>query len=226
MKCRTIALLGAAVIATLAASSAAQAAIIGFSFGAFGGSMTHDGASLDVSSVLDLDEATLLVMEVNPGDSSGLADFAPVKISSATSPPGTAIMYGFGDKPSDFPTSLGAKITLSWPVVAGPGTDVFTETLTTVLSIDRDTPDAITVVMSGTVSDTMGLFTDSPTLLQLQASQDLGATLPTVTFTNESGLVPPAVPEPSTWVMMALGFGALGYAAIRRGKANGALRPI
>jgi hypothetical protein len=29
-----------------------------------------------------------------------------------------------------------------------------------------------------------------------------------------------AVPEPSTWVMMALGFVALGYAAIRRGKGE------
>jgi hypothetical protein len=26
----------------------------------------------------------------------------------------------------------------------------------------------------------------------------------------------PAVPEPSTWAMMALGFAGLGYAAIRR----------
>jgi hypothetical protein len=226
MKRTVIAALGTAVIATFVANSAAEAAIIGFSFGAFDGSMTHDGASLDVSTVLDLDSATFLVMEVNPGDSSGLADLDPVTISSVTSPPGAAIMYGPGDKPSDFPTSLGAKVILSWPIVAGPGTDTFTETLTTVLSIDRDTPDAITVVMSGTVSDTMGHFTDSPALLQLQANQDLGAVFPTVTFTNESGIITPSIPEPSTWVMMVLGFGALGYAAIHRGKANGALLSI
>jgi hypothetical protein len=226
MKRTVVAALGVALIASLAASSDAEAAIIGFSFGAFDGSMTHDGASLDVSSVLDLDHATFLVMETNPGDSSGLADFDPVTVSSVTSPPGAAIMYGAGDEPSDFPTSLGAEVILSWPMSAGPGTDIFTETLTTVLSIDRGTPDAITVVMSGTVSDTMGLFTDSPTLLQLHASQDLGAVFPTVTFTNESGIVPPAVPEPSTWAMMALGFTALGFAAIHRAKANGALRSI
>ena len=29
-----------------------------------------------------------------------------------------------------------------------------------------------------------------------------------------------AVPEASTWAMMALGFGALGFAAARRRKAN------
>jgi hypothetical protein len=160
------------------------------------------------------------VMGTNPGDSSGLADFEPVTVSSVTSPPGAAIMYGAGDEPSDLPTSLGAEVILSWPTGAGPGADTFTETLTTVVSIDRDTPDAITVVMSGTVSDTMGLFTDAPALLQLQASEALGTVFPTVTFTNESGLVPSAIPEPSTWVMMALGFGALGYAASRRRGAN------
>ena len=84
MKRTVIAALGAAVIATFVANSAAEAAIIGFSFGAFDGSMTHDGASLDVSTVLDLDSATFLVMEVNPGDSSGLADFDPDKVSYAS----------------------------------------------------------------------------------------------------------------------------------------------
>jgi len=220
MKRTVIAALGTAVIATFVANSAAEAAIIGFSFGAFDGSMTHDGASLDVSTVLDLDSATFLVMEVNPGDSSGLADVDPVTVSSATSPPGAAIIYG------STPGSLGADVALSWPVTPGPGADIFTEKLTTVVSIDRGTPDAITVVMSGTVSDSMGHFMDSPALLQLKASQDLGAVFPTVTFTNESGIITPSIPEPSTWVMMALGFGALGYAAIRRGKANGALRSI
>jgi hypothetical protein len=31
--------------------------------------------------------------------------------------------------------------------------------------------------------------------------------------------VTPSIPEPSTWVMMALGFGVLGYAGFRRRKA-------
>ncbi len=30
------------------------------------------------------------------------------------------------------------------------------------------------------------------------------------------GRTPPSTPEPSTWVMMALGFVGLGYAAVRR----------
>jgi PEP-CTERM motif-containing protein len=30
------------------------------------------------------------------------------------------------------------------------------------------------------------------------------------------GVIPPTVPEPSTWAMMLLGFAGLGYAAVRR----------
>jgi hypothetical protein len=42
-----------------------------------------------------------------------------------------------------------------------------------------------------------------------------------VLFTNATGVaVTPSIPEPSTWVMMALGFGALGYAGFRRRNAN------
>jgi hypothetical protein len=35
--------------------------------------------------------------------------------------------------------------------------------------------------------------------------------------------LPTAAPEPSTWAMMLLGFAGLGYAAIRRRNARGAL---
>jgi PEP-CTERM motif len=44
-------------------------------------------------------------------------------------------------------------------------------------------------------------------------------------FTLDVGGVipPPAVPEPSTWAMMLIGFAGLGYAAVRR---KGAVRAI
>ena len=80
--------------------------------------MTYDGASLDVSSVLDLDHATFLVMETNPGDFSGLADFDPVTVSSVTSPPGAAIMYGAWRRAVRLSDALGAEVILSWR--AGP----------------------------------------------------------------------------------------------------------
>ncbi len=215
MRRSVVAGLGAAMIVALAASSAAQAAIISFGFGAFDGSIDYTGTSLDVSTALDLDQAFLLVMEVNPSDSSGLAVLDQVKISALTSPTSSNIIYGFGTGPGP----LGADVILSWPLGAGPGTDTFTETLTTVKSIDRSTPNEIGVTLAGTLTDTKGLFTDSPALLMLHATQDLRSEFPIVTFTNTSGLTP-SIPEPSTWVMMVLGFVALGYAASRRRKAN------
>jgi hypothetical protein len=51
-------------------------------------------------------------------------------------------------------------------------------------------------------------------MLNLTASESDG--LIDVEFTNATTSVTPSVPEPSTWVMMALGFGALGYAGFRR----------
>jgi hypothetical protein len=55
----------------------------------------------------------------------------------------------------------------------------------------------------------------------LTANQDGGpGNTITVSFSNASGVVTPSIPEPSTWVMMALGFGALGYVAFRRRGAN------
>jgi hypothetical protein len=220
MKSSVVAAFGAALIAMVGASSAAQAAIVSFSFGAFG-TIDHNGASLDMSTFLDFDDSAFLVMTVGSGDSSGLALFDQINLSAETSPLSKQILYGPGDMPSDFPTPLGATVILSWPISPTPGADIFTEKLTTVDAIDRGTPDEITVTLSGTLRDMDGHFADSPAMIVMHATQDLGATSPTVTFTNESGaVIPPSIPEPSTWVMMALGFGALGYAASRRGKTK------
>ena len=226
MKSSVVAAFSAALIAMVGASSAAQAAIVGFSFGAFG-TIDHDGASLDKSTFLDVDMSAFLVMGFDTGDSSGLALFDPINLSAPSSPDGSTIEYGAGDMPSDFPTPLGADVILSWPISPAPGADTFIETLTTVEAIDRKTTDEITVTLSGKLSDMDRHFVDSPALLVLNATQELGATSPTVTFTNKAGSVtPPPIPETSTWVMMALGFGAVGYAASRRGKANKALLSI
>lgn len=209
MKSSVVAALGAVAIATLGAGSAAQASIISFDFDAFDGSITYIGTSLDVSTALDLDGATLLVSEVGAGDASGLHPFDTVGLSAATSPPSSEIEYG------STPGPLGADVILSW----SSGVDAFTETLTTTTSIDRATPDEIAVTLAGTVSDTSGAFTGAPILLTLHATQDLEHTLPpNVMFTNISAAS--SVPEPSTWAMMALGLGALGYAASRRRKTN------
>src|SRR5271156_1420838 len=100
MKRSVIAALGAAVIATLGVSSAAQASVIGFDFSALNGSITHDGTSLSNSTFLDLDDATLLVVSVGTDDASGLIALVDtVKLTAETSPTSSKIIYGSGPGP-------------------------------------------------------------------------------------------------------------------------------
>jgi hypothetical protein len=212
MKRTAIAALGAAMIATLGTSSATHAAAINFNFSALDASIIHDGASLSVSTYLDLDDAIELVTSLGAGDASGLNEFDTITLTGATTPTGTnAIIYGSAPGP------LGADVILSWPMVVGPGVDLFTETLTTVTSIVTDPsadPDFIGVTLTGTLTDTQGNFMNSPVVLSFSATQ-VGTNIPSVSFSNTSTITP-SIPEPSTWAMMALGFAALGWAGFRR----------
>ena len=208
MKRSVIAAFSSALIA-LGAIPIAKASTIDFGVTAVDGSISYTGSSLDQSTVLDLDLAFLAVTEIASDDSSGLAIFSPVELSALTNPPSTQIIYTSGPGP------LGADVILSWPTVVGPGTDMFTETLTTVMSINRATGDQIGLTLTGTLSDTDGIFTNAPVLLILTASQANEAIQ--VSFTNTS-TVTPSVPEPATWVLLVLGFGALGYAGLSRQK--------
>ena len=134
---------------------------------------------------------------------------------SAPSPPDTNIIYGFGTGTSP----LAPEVVLSWTGSQG----AFTETLTTVKEVARNpsSPNSIGVTLLGTVTGPPGSgFIDTPVSLTLTANQEGGpGNTITVSFTNASG-VAPSIPEPSTWVMMALGFGALGYGGFRRRNAN------
>jgi hypothetical protein len=210
MKRSVIAAAGAAVIAMLAAGSAAEAATIDFGVTSFDGSITFlGGSSLDQSTTLDLDLAFLVVNEVFSGDESGVALNDVVSLTAATSPTSSQIIYtsGLG--------ALGADVTLTCVATVGPSVGaVFTETLTTVAAINRAVTDQIGLILTGTVSDSSGSFLNVPVMLNLTASES-GALID-VEFTNATTSVTPSVPEPSTWIMMALGFGALGYAAFRR----------
>jgi PEP-CTERM motif len=205
MKRLAVVALSAAVISTLVASSAAEAALINFTVTAIDGTPTYVGTSLDQSTDLDFDDAFLLVAEVGPGDVSGLTSGADTVSLSPTD-----INYGAGTGP----TTLPGSVTKSW---TGDSGDTFTETLTAVDAIDRLIPDQIIVHLSGTVSDTDGLFVDTPAFLVFNATQFGGVgTATSVMFTNTAGVITPSVPEPSTWMTMALGFGALGFVGFRK----------
>ena len=211
MKRSVIAALSAAVIAMLAAGSAAEAATIDFGVTSIDGSITFlGGSTLDQSTILDLDLAFLAVNEISPSDESGVALNDVISLTAMTSPPSRQIVYASGVGP------LGADVTLSWVASVGPDAGaVFTETLTTVAAINRAVSDQIGLKLTGTVSG--GSFLNVPVMLNLTASESMG--LIEVKFTNATTSVTPSVPEPSTWVMMGLGFGALGYAGFRRRKA-------
>jgi hypothetical protein len=214
MKTSVVAALGAAMIATLGAESAVRAATIDFGVVGIGGTIVAIGSDLEESTALDLDEATLFVSGIGPGDDSGLAAFDTVSVF-APSPPDTNIIYGFvtGTSP------LAPQVVLSWTGSQG----AFTETLTTVKEVARNpsSPNSIGVTLLGTVTGPPGSgFIDTPVSLTLTANQEGGpGNIITVSFTNATG-VAPSIPEPSPWVMMALGFGALGYAGFRRRGAN------
>jgi hypothetical protein len=202
------------MIATLGAESAVRAATIDFGVVGIGGTIVATGSDLEESTALDLDESTLFVSGIGPGDDSGLAAFDTVSVF-APSPPDTNIIYGFvtGTSP------LAPQVVLSWTGSQG----AFTETLTTVKEVARNpsSPNSIGVTLLGTVTGPPGSgFIDTPVSLTLTANQEGGpGNIITVSFTNATG-VAPSIPEPSTWVMMALGFGALGYAGFRRRGAN------
>jgi PEP-CTERM motif len=214
MKTSVVAALGAALIATLGVDSAVRAATIDFGVVGIGGTILSTGSDLEESTALDLDDTTLFVSGTGTGDDSGLVAFDTVSVF-APSPSDTNIIFGFGTGTSP----LAPEVVVSWTGSQG----AFTETLTTVKDVARNpsSPDSIGVTLLGTVTGPPGSgFVDAPISLTLSATQDGGpGNTITVSFTNASG-VAPSIPEPSTWVMMALGFGALGYAGFRRRKAN------
>jgi hypothetical protein len=211
--------LAVALIAGLGASSAAQAAVHIIDFSADisstgGGTLSYvpGGAStLDKSSSFDFDGTSLVVSSVGADDnSSGLVAGNPISLSPSLIDYGTGMGGG---------TIMNGPITKSWTAADG---DKFTEILTDVVSINRGTTDDITVKLKGTVSDTMGLFPLADMIaatMTLAATQDGGpGAAISVSLSNFAKTSP--VPEPSTWVMMGLGFVSLGYAAVRRGSKN------
>jgi PEP-CTERM motif len=201
--------LAVVLIATIGGSSAAQAALVDFGIVATGGTLSYTGATLDKSVAFSLDSSTLTVSST-PTDDSGLVQGDAVHFS----PFPTNIMYG--------PVAGGSvDLVKTWTATTGPNAgDVFTETLDTVALITRGGGAGgkfatIGVTLTGTLSDVNKLFVDTPASLTLSANQNGGpGTAITLSLTNFAQTS--VIPEPSTWVMMALGFAGLCYAAVRR----------
>jgi hypothetical protein len=192
--------LAAAVIATLGASSAAQAARIDFAFVALGSGISADPEPLQDATSLNLDGSVISVSGTGAGDASGLAAGNTFSVSP------TDIIFGA--------VSASDPVTKSWTGTFG----AFTETLTTVTSVDRTSPNAVTWDLTGTV--TGGGFHNTPVSMIIDATQSGGpGNVISVSGSNSSS----AIPEASTWVMMALGFAGLGFLGYRKTRRDNAL---
>jgi hypothetical protein len=85
-----------------------------------------------------------------------------------------------------------------------------------VSSVDRTSPNAVTWDLTGTV--TGGAFNNVPVTMIIDATQSGGpGSVISVSGTNST------IPEPSTWVMMALGFAGLGFLGYRKTRSDNAL---
>jgi hypothetical protein len=200
--------LAVAVIAGIGATSAAQAAthIINFSATSVGTGITYSGSTLEGSTAYNLDGATWTIQQVLTGDESGLTSGQTNAFTIA--PP--TLTYGMMD------SLTGLDITKTWTAADG---DVFVETLNSA-SISRGAAhsNAATFTFSGTLTDTtdMSIWNMAPAEMVLAFTQAGGNhNIVSVTLTD-SASISSGIPESSTWVMMALGFVGLGYAAVRR----------
>ena len=197
--------LAVAFIATVGASSAAQAARIDFAFVALGNAISASPTPLQDATSLNLDGSSILVSGTGAGDASGLAPGNTFSVSP------TDIIFSA--------VSATDPVTKSWTATIGPDAgDVFTETLTAVTSVDRTSPNAVTWDLTGTV--TGGAFHGAPASMIIDATQSGGpGNVISVSGSNSSS----TIPEPSTWVMMALGFAGLGFLGYRKTRRENAL---
>jgi hypothetical protein len=205
---RFVPALAVALMATIGATSSSQAAVkvIDFSVSTSNTStLSYTGSTLDKSSAFSFDGTLLAVGSVGSDDNgSGLSVGDVITLKP------TNVMYGSATGSGlDLPI-MGGSITKTWEDPLGS----FVETLTTVDSINRGTRNAITVQLSGTVTGPG--FADVPITFTLTANQNAGPPHGAITAGFTESAMTAVVPEPSTWVMMGLGFVGLGYAAVRR----------
>jgi hypothetical protein len=189
--------MAAAALAAVVCTGSAQAATITINFGvtAFGGTPSYTGATLDQSTAFNFGGGTYAVNQIGAGDQSTLALFDLVALSNPT--------YGSGNV-----GSLTGDMTKQWTTVAG----TFTETLTSFI-INRGTPDAITLLLAGTLTGPGGISQDAFAIVNANQVGGPGKAVNwSLTDTSTLG----ATPLPAALPLFATGLGGLGLLARRR----------
>jgi hypothetical protein len=118
--------------------------------------------------------------------------------------------------------AIGATITLSWfdDPENGQGADTATDTPGNLIDQFKDTS---TLLVDSFSHDGSGIVTDKG---PFSMTEEAVFTLPAfgqLVNRGQTEVKEPAVPEPSTWAMMLLGFVGLGYAGFRKARARSAI---
>ena len=189
--------MAAAGLAAVMLASSAQAVTINFGAIPIGGTPSYTGATLDQSTSFNFGGGFYLVNQIGPGDQSTLA---LNNLIALTNP-----IYGPGNI-----GALAVPMIKVWVTAAG----TFTETLTNFL-INRTTPDALTLVLSGTLTSTTGINQSAFAIVNANQVGGPGSAV-NWSLTNTSSLVPSNVPLPAGLPLFVTGLGAIGLLAWRR----------
>jgi hypothetical protein len=191
--------MAAAVLAAVVFSGSAKAATVHIDFGLIpvGGAPSFTGASLETSTAFNFGGGSYLVNQIGAGDQSQLAFLDLVSLTNLT--------YGSGNS-----GTLTSDMIKTWTTASG----TFTETLTSFIA-NRQTPNALTLVLSGTLLGPGGI--DQPAFAILNANE-VGGTGNAVNWSLTNTSANPTTPLPAALPLFATGLGVFGLICRRRNR--------
>ena len=187
----------AAAVAAVVFTGSAQASTITINFGVspLGGTPSYTGTSLDQSTAFNFGGGSYQVNQIGAGDQSTLVLGNLISLTNPT--------YGSGNV-----GSLTSDMTKSWTTNAG----TFTETLTSFI-INRGTPDAITLLLTGTLTGPGGISQDAFAIVN---ANQVGGPGHAVNWSLTDTSTLSGTPLPAALPLFGTGLAALALLARRR----------